>query len=245
MRKPQLVEDQFYHIYNRGVEKRDVFLDQQDHLRFIHDLYEFNDEEPVRNVIYHFNPKSMEVQPHYIQKEWKPRVLLVDILAFVLMPNHFHLLIRQKRPRGIMRFMQKLGTGYTMYFNQKYERVGGLFQGRYKAALVHDDAHFTYLPSYIHLNPIKIYRGSTSINQKLKFLYDYRWSSFPDYIGRRNFPSVTSRQFFLKFFGGEKEYAYEVRDLLKCRDPFESVSDVVLDDDFKEIIEVQPQYINK
>ena len=201
MKKPQFVEDCIYHIYNRGVEKRKTFLDQKDYLRFIHDLFELNDEAPVQNVLYYFDPKSMEVQPRYIWgKERHKRKLLVEILVFTLMPNHYHLLVKQKAKNGIVRFMQKLGTGYAMYFNQKYERVGALFQGRFKAVRVENDAHFLHLPHYIHTNPLELkYGGSTSINWKqgIKYLQNYRWSSFPDYIGKKNFPSVTSRDFLL------------------------------------------------
>ncbi|MEK7095926.1 MAG: transposase, partial [Patescibacteria group bacterium] len=130
MQKPQFAQDQIYHIFNRGVEKRDIFVGEKDYFRFVHDLYEFNDEDRVYNSLYFFKrePKSIEVQPQYVKKE---RKLLVDILAFVLMPNHFHLILRQRVENGIVKFLQKIGTGYTMYFNKKYERVGSLFQGRF------------------------------------------------------------------------------------------------------------------
>lgn len=221
MKKPQFTEDHIYHIYNRGVDKRKTFLQPKDYLRFIHDLFELNDESPVQNVLYHFNTKSMEVEPRYIKKEREPRKLLVEILVFTLMPNHYHLLVRQKRRNGIVRFMQKLGTGYTMYFNKKYERGGVLFQGSFKAVRVENDAHFLHLPYYIHTNPLElIYGGRTSINWKrgVKYLENYRWSSFPDYIGKKNFPSVTSRDFLLDFFGGPKEYQKETMRLLKARE---------------------------
>ena len=93
-----------------------------------------------------------------------PHLPIVEILAFVLMPNHFHLILQQKVDSGITKFMHKLGTGYTMYFNEKYSRVGHLFQGRFKAVLVEKDHHFLYLPHYIHLNPLDLMnvRGSTS-----------------------------------------------------------------------------------
>ena len=219
MKKPQFVEDQVYHVYNRGVEKRKTFLDAKDYLRFIHDLFEFNDEAPVQNVSYYFNPQSMEVQPRYIWgKERHKRKLLVEILMFTLMPNHYHLLVKQKAKNGIVRFMQKLGTGYTMYFNERYKRVGSLFQGRFKGVLIDRQAHFLYLPFYIHTNPLELkYRGSASIHWRkaMKFLENYKWSSFLDYIGKKNFPSVTSRNFLLDFFGGEKKYRKETIDLLK------------------------------
>lgn len=231
MKKPQFTSDHIYHIYNRGVEKRNTFLDDKDYLRFIHDLFEFNDEEPVSNVLYYFDPKSMEVQPRYNKEERKRRKLLVEILIFTLMPNHFHLLLRQKRERGIVKFMQKIGTGYTMYFNQKYERVGALFQGRYKAVLVESQAHFLHLPFYIHANPVfKKYGGSTSIHWKeaMKYLEKYRWGSFLDYIGRKNFPSVTSRSFLLNYFDGEQTYRKETERLLKEYDR-EKLSEIISD----------------
>jgi putative transposase len=245
MQKPQFVEDRIYHIYNRGVEKRNVFLDKKDYFRFIHDLYEFNDENSVLNLAHRLTQKSIEVEPRYNKR--KKRKLLVEILAFVLMPNHFHLLLRQLEENGIIRFMQKLG-GYTMYFNKKYERVGSLFQGRYKAVLVEKESHFTYLPIYIHANPLKIYRGSTSINDAMRFLEEYRWSSFPDYMGKKNFPSLTSRQFLFDSFGGEKIFRKEMKetigDLFKHKyDNFSIINNVALDQDFEEdiTIEVQPR----
>ena len=205
--KPQFVDNEIYHIYNRGVEKRKIFLGGKDFLRFIHSLFEFNDKNPAVNVSYYFNPLSLKTEHQNIKEERRDRKLLVEVLAFTLMPNHFHLLLRQITEGGIITFMQKLGTGYTMYFNKKYERVGGLFQGRFKAVLVHTDAHFIHLPFYIHTNPVDLlYRGSTSIEKQINFLETYRWSSFPDYIGKKNFPSVTSRDFLLDFFRGEAAY---------------------------------------
>ena len=221
MQKPQFVENQIYHIYNRGVEKRDTFLDDKDYLRFIHDLFEFNDRDPAFNVAYYFNSKSKEVKSQYLEKERKPRKLLVEILLFTLMPNHFHLLLKQKQENGIVKFMQKLGTGYTNYFNKKYDRVGGLSQGRFKAVLINEEAHFIHIPFYFHTNPIDlIYGSSTSIDWRgqIEFLENYRWSSFLDYIGKKNFPSVTSRKFLLEFWGGEKEYRKETEKWLRERD---------------------------
>jgi len=221
MQKPQFVENQIYHIYNRGVEKRDIFLDDKDYLRFIHDLFEFNDRDPAFNVAYYFNSKSKEVKSQYLEKERKPRKLLVEILLFTLMPNHFHLLLKQKQENGIVKFMQKLGTGYTNYFNKKYDRVGGLSQGRFKAVLINEEAHLIHIPFYFHTNPIDlIYGSSTSIDWRgqIEFLENYRWSSFLDYIGKKNFPSVTSRKFLLEFWGGEKEYRKETEKWLRERD---------------------------
>ena len=211
MRNTTFVDNGIYHVFNRGVEKRNIFLDDQDYFRFIHNLFEFNDENPVINTRYYFDPKTMNVESRNLNKanaDKHVREKLVEILVFTLMPNHFHLLLRQRKKNGIQKFMQKVCIGYVMYFNQKYERVGGLFQGRFKAVMAERNEYFQYLPHYIHLNPLGIKANSAarSWREEFSFLENYKWSSFPDYIGKKNFPSVTKRDFVLKIFGGEAGY---------------------------------------
>lgn len=236
MQQPIFVNNQIYHIYNRGVEERNIFLDNQDRFRFIHDLFEFNDEASVVNIYYKLNRfhefQSYEVKPRKIERG--TRKLLVEILVFCLMPNHFHLLLRQLKENGIVKFMQKLGTGYTMSFNQKYKRSGSLFQGTYKAILVEKDAHFLHLPYYIHLNPLDLkfpeWRNREIKNYKevMNFLENYRWSSFLDYIGKKNFPSVTQREFFNEFFEGPEQYKKDSLKWLKEM-YLEEIKDLILE----------------
>jgi len=223
MKKPRFVNGYIYHIYNRGVEKRKIFLDKEDYFRAVHDLFEFNDQNPALTLYYkQANFKSYEVQPHKIgKKEREPRKLLVKILAFCLMPNHFHLLLQQVTNGGVIKFMQKLGTGYTMYFNQRYERVGPLFQGRFKAKLVNQESHLIHLPYYIHCNPLDLEspewrkKEIKDYRKAVRFLENYRWSSYPDYIGKKNFPSVTQREFLLDFFNGTEQYKKDTLNWLK------------------------------
>lgn len=214
MKKSVFVDGHIYHVYNRGVDKRDVFLNDGDYRRFIHHLYELNDSKPVRNAHYFLNHKTGNVEARKIYGT-QERDVLVGILVFTLMPNHFHLMLRQVQEDGIVRFMQKLGTGYTMYFNKKYERVGSLFQGPFKAAHILEGSHFIHLPHYIHTNPLSLNNGSNDPN---KYLRDYKWSSFPDYIGTRNFPRVTERGFLLDIFGGEDKYRVHTEERLKADD---------------------------
>jgi len=237
MQKPVFTEGQIYHIFNRGVEKRQIFLNGYDYSRFVHNLFEFNDINPAINMNYYFDTEQpMEVEPRYFNR--KKRSLLVEILAFSLMPNHFHLLIKERRKNGIVRFMQKLGTGYTMYFNKKYDRVGGLFQGRFKAVLINKESHLIYLPYYIHLNPIELitYGGSTSIDlqKQMDFLENYKWSSFLDYIGEKNFPSITQREFLLGALNiTENEYKKETENFIKeyNNNNLDKIKDVIIDND--------------
>jgi len=108
MERPTLVTNEIYHIYNRGVDKRNVFLDNDDYLRFVHDIFEFNDIAPAPNLAYHLRNKSKEVGLPNIHRA--PRKLIVEVLVFCLMPNHFHFIMRQKKEGGITKFMRKIGT---------------------------------------------------------------------------------------------------------------------------------------
>jgi len=216
MQKTKFVNNEIYHIYNRGVDKRKIFMDEQDHSRFIHDLFEFNDDNPA--------PKFEFSEVGLPEIEKTPRNLIVEILAFCLMPNHFHLMLRQKSDNGITQFMRKLGTGYTNYFNQKYKRSGSLFQGIFKSTLIDQDAHFIHLPYYIHLNPLDLItpewreRELKDFGKAKKFLENYRWSSHLDYTGKKNFPSVTQREFLTEFFGEPQNYNKMIYEWLKDLD---------------------------
>ncbi|OGN04523.1 MAG: hypothetical protein A3B99_01055 [Candidatus Yanofskybacteria bacterium RIFCSPHIGHO2_02_FULL_44_12b] len=221
MNQPPFLNNQIYHIYNRGVEKRTIFMDDRDYFRFLHDLYEFNDSNPTppSNIRLKTRTPSqcLEVSPPNIEKR---RSRMVDILAFCLMPNHFHLLVRQGPDHGITRFMQKVGTGYTMYFNQRNERVGPLFQGKFKSILVQENRYLRHLYNYIHLNPLDLLAPSWRENQvkdtsrALSFLNNYRWSSYLDYIGNKNFPSILDKVLALEIFGNERSYSKNINEWL-------------------------------
>jgi len=208
---------EIYHALSRGVDKRKIFMDDKDRFRFIHDLFEFNDEAPADHTSYHCaNPAVIARR----QIHRKPRKLLVDIFAFCLMPNHYHLLLAPRAEGNISRFMKKLNMGYSRYFNERHERKGTLFEGRYKSILIENQAHFIHLPYYIHLNPLDLItpewrkRKLTDYKRAIRFLDTYRWSSHLDYIGQKNFPSVTQRDFFLEIFSGEGRYEKQIKSWL-------------------------------
>lgn len=207
-----------YHILNRGVDKRKIFLDDKDYFRFIHDLFEFNDLAPANNSSYFFQKKYNNIRRRCAEKT---RKLLVKIHAFCLMPNHYHLLLSELTENGIQLFIKKLNGGYAKYFNAKYKRTGALFEGRYKRVIIKEEAHFIHLPYYIHLNPLDLMtpewreRKLNNFIKAVKFLDSYRWSSHLDYAGEKNFPSVTQRDFLLDFFGGHKRYKRGITEWLK------------------------------
>jgi len=221
LRKKEITKttEGIFHVLNRGVDSRNIFLDEKDYFRFIHNLFEFNDPSPVFNLSYYLNRlQSIDFVNQYIKK---PRKLIVEILAFCLMPNHFHLLLRQREEGGLTKFMRKIGVGYANYFNQKYQRSGALFQGRFKLILVKEETHFIHLPYYIHFNPLDLKmpdwrKGEIENYQNaIKFLESYRWSSHLDYLSKKNFPSVTQREFLLKIFGGSENYKRGIENWLK------------------------------
>lgn len=169
----QFVENGYYHLYNRGVEKRTIFQDDQDYHVFQKYLKDYLGTEKGTD-------------PHPISKE-------VDLLAFCLMPNHYHLLVKQNSISGITKLIRAVCTNYSMYFNKKYDRVGTLFQGRYKAILVENDRYLLHLSRYIHLNP---YPGSVPKN--------YSHSSYQYYIGDRNLSWVKSKEILGHFKSAKK-----------------------------------------
>ena len=202
MRKFIFTNDQFYHVFNRGANKQAIFLEDIDYVRFVHDLYEMNDASSARDfrVVGQINGgKASGISGGLASPFSKSRQPIVQILAWCLMPNHFHLMLRQKVEDGISQFMLKLGTAYTMYFNKKYERTGHIFQGKFKAVLVHHEGQFLHLSRYIHLNPVDLIEsgwkeeGIKDWGKTHEFLENYRWSSYPDWIGKKNFPSIIDK----------------------------------------------------
>src|SRR3989339_1573318 len=147
IRKTSFVPGEYYHIYNRGNSKQKIFLSKKDYERFVALLYGINTNES-------FNFFNFKKGNGIFLKEVKNQ--LVSIGAYCLMPNHFHILITPLSEKGLSKFMQKLSTAYSMYFNETYKRTGGLFEGKFKSVHVENDNQLKYLFSYIHLNPVKL-----------------------------------------------------------------------------------------
>jgi len=193
----------------RGVEKRDIVLDDSDRLRFIHNLYAFNDLNPVQNY---------EIPTR--QKGLQKRSLLVYIHAFCLMQNHYHLLVSEAVENGVSLFMKKLNMGYTKYFNERYTRSGALWQGKYRKVLITNNAHFLYIPFYIHLNPLDYVMPEwregrvNNVRAALKHLSTYRWSSHLDYLGIKNFPSITHRNELQENLGIKQNYENIIAEII-------------------------------
>lgn len=221
---------ELFHIFNRGVEKRDIFLDDQDRFRFVHDLYEFNDQQRVNTTYYIFrNANDIRC------RDERKRKLLVDIHAFCLMPNHYHLLLSSRVKDGIPKFMKKLNMGYTKYFNEKRKRNGHLFQGKYKSIIVSKESYFMYIPYYIHLNPLDMFAKEWRVgkvkdfNKAINFLNNYKWSSHMDYAGIKNFPSIIRSDFISNFLGNYKAYNENIKKWISDKELI-GLREILLDD---------------
>ena len=206
-------EGEFYHIYNRGVEKKDIFLDTADKNRFIALLYICNSEKPV-----HLQLQGRTLNDLLGVERGNQ---IINIGAYCLMPNHFHLLVKEKVEGGVSKFMQKLSTGYTMYFNKRHVRSGVLFQGKFKATHASEDSYLKYLISYIHLNPIKLIDSSwkeTGIADRRsakKYLKNYTYSSYIDYLGiPRNQQKILDLEAFPTYFTSLNSFETEVDEWL-------------------------------
>ena len=194
---------ELYHVLNRGVEKRTIFMDDRDRFRFVHGLGLFNTAKPATNTTYLLENDYIDFVSRYGKDP------IVDIHAWCLMKNHYHLLLSERVEKGITLFIRKLNVGYARYFNERYKRSGYLFQGRTKKILIHSDAHFFHILHYIHLNPLDYLPSARQWRNdrvgdggKAKaHLEKYRWSSLADYRGQKNFPSILTMDFFKESIG--------------------------------------------
>lgn len=211
-RKFEFEPGSFYHIYNRGVEKRTIFHDDKDKLRFQRMLYLANGDKPV--VFRRLKGEPFE------RDRGETRV---SILAYALMSNHFHIVALESQPGGISAFMGKLSTSHSMYFNTKNERSGPLLCHPYRAKRVDNDDYFRWLMSYVHLNPLDLIepnwreRGIEEVSLAKEFLSSYRYSSYLDYFGPSRVENAIVDMNFLPFDPAGLEDVHEMLKEFKDR----------------------------
>ena len=195
--KKTYTENGYYHIYNRGVEKRVIFLDQQDYAVFLSYLKDYltpKNEKQLHEMLSYPNVSSKE-------KDKILKLLLLNnfsheitLFAYCLMPNHFHFFVKQTSSNAIDKFMNSLATRYTMYFNKKYKRVGHLYQDVYKAVLINNDAQFLHLSRYIHKQALNLK------NQPC---------SYPEYLGLRQTAWIKPDEILSYFSRTNPSLSYE------------------------------------
>jgi putative transposase len=208
--------DGFYHVYNRGTDHRIIFQDEQDYKRFIIMLYLCNSTSSI-NLRDYFDEGKTLVDMFEVQQGER----IVDIGGYCLMPNHFHLILHERMERGISLFMQKISTGYTMYFNKINKRTGGLFQGKFQAKHADTDEYLKYLFAYVHLNPVKLIdlkwkdKGISDLQKAKEYLETYRYSSYHDFLGKkRTERKILNTNVFPKYFTTERDFEEYIHDWL-------------------------------
>lgn len=210
----------YYHAYNRGVEKREIFLDDQDYRVFLSFLKAYLCPQLDPKIVLEHPLAQMTGSRPVRIRPLRSFAEEVSLLCYCLMPNHFHLLLYQKEADGMSRFLQALCTSYSMYFNKRYRRIGTLFQGPYKAAYVDSDSYLLHVSRYIHLNPIEL-TGSRPVSMR-----EYPYSSYPYYLRlkqatwlhpehvlgyfkseqRRDFRDLLSYESFLEDYGEDSRF---------------------------------------
>lgn len=204
--------DEVYHVFNRGVEKRETFRQPRDYQRFLQTVnyYRHGGRKPKFSTLNKtqfaiFNPS--------------PNRLLVEILCYCLLPNHFHLLLRQKKDKGISIFLSQLCNSYTRYFNTKHKRVGALFQGTFKAVLIEDDQQLVHISRYIHLNPL--------LAKVTPQLDSYKWSSWSEYMSYTD--GVCNTEEILGLFKSSADYRDFTKDQIDYAETLRMLKRQLLD----------------
>lgn len=210
-RTVSLVNGGFYHIYNRGSEKRNIFSQNRDYIRFKKTFYYYQFSGPKIKFSQFTASQQSIFNPTDNQK-------LVEILAYCLMPNHFHFLIKQLKDNGISIFMSQLQNSYTKFFNTKYNRVGALLQGVFKSVFVESEEQLIHLSRYIHLNPV--------VSGICEQPEDYLWSSFNEY---QESGSICTTKIVLDLFPSKEKYSEFTKDQIEYGRSLETIKHQLID----------------
>jgi len=198
MRKTKFANEEYYHIFNRGVDKREVFLDASYYQRFLLSMDLLNNTQDGLMIEWRDFKKSNTKAKlsDFLEPRSRKRELLVEFVTYCLNPNHYHFILKQATDKGIERFMHKLGLSYTLYFNKRNKRTGALFQGNFKAAHIDSNEYLLYLSAYVNKN---------------NFIHGYNkddswpYSSLPAYLGKKD-DKLINKDIILGQFDNIRQY---------------------------------------
>lgn len=202
MRKVKFANNEYYHIFNRGVDKRSIFMEDADLKRFFQSMKEFSALEPIGSIYENRFHKT------FLEDSSSKKGRLVDFICYCLNPNHYHFILEQLVERGVEKFMQRLGIGYTMYFNKKNKRSGVLFQGKYKAIHVDSNEYLLHLSAYVNLN-YKVH-NFRKLGDRISKLRESSWN---EYIEDKN--DFCKKDIILEQFENVQEYKKFAENSLK------------------------------
>ena len=222
MRKNKIITGEYYHVFNRGNNKQVICSDQRDRARLLFLIIYF--QSPInfynlgRQTSYYVKHSVFNISEDLEKNVIKQR--RVDLINFAIMPNHFHLTLIEIKEGGISQYMQRILNSYTKYFNTKYDKVGHLFQGPYKAVHINDNEQLLYLSTYIHRNPREIQEWKNKEEH-------YPWSSYQDYTKENRWGELLKREIVISQFLGKNKYS----DFLKM-----SPAKKALDEELEELL---------
>lgn len=214
MRKIKFAEGEFYHIYNRGVDKRLIFLDIEDMKRFYQSMEEFNAEKPIGSIF----------ENSFVQKDklGSRTSKLVNFVSYCLNPNHYHFILEQVLDNGIEKFLHRLGTGYTKYFNNKNKRLGCLFQGAFKSSHINSNEYLLHVSAYVNLNN-RVHK----INDK-----NLSWNSWNEYISKTK-NNFCKKDIIIEQFKNSEEYKNfaekSLIDILKRKEAEKEIENMLIE----------------
>jgi len=201
MRNIKIAPGEYYHIFNRGVNKQLIFHDNIDRTRFLFIVLYFQSPVVLQNISR--SVKSFVKHSVFnIDKETEQKIIkdkFIELISFCLMPNHFHFIIKEVKENGIAKYMQRVLNSYTKYYNTRYNKSGHLFQGPYKAVHVEDNKQLLHLSSYIHRNPRELKEWFNKES-------NYQWSSYQDFVNKNRFEKLLVFDIISEQFKSKNEY---------------------------------------
>lgn len=197
VRKEIFANGEYYHVFNRGVDKREIFSCHEDILRFMQSMKEFNAGRPIGSLFENSFQKKKNALGDSVSKSGDNNKKLVEFIAYCLNPNHYHFILKQVADRGIEKFMHRIGVGYSMFFNNKNKRSGALFQGKFKAVFVDSNEYLLHLSAYVNLNN-RVHRLGDSVSKSMSK------SSWEEYVNGQK--GVCEKDIVLGQFKSPLEY---------------------------------------
>lgn len=227
IRKTILATGQYYHIYNRGVARNPIFFFNKDYERFLTSLNYYQYKDPPVRLSY-FLKMGLKEREDILQEMRNKKQKIISILCYCLMPNHYHLLLKQEEDCGIENFVCRAINGYVKYLNTRNKRVGPLFQGAFKAVRVESDEQMIHLSRYIHLNPV------TSFLIPFEKILNYKWTSLGQYLTK--IETFMEKDFILNYFGGKDKYFRFISDSEDYKKSFTDIEYLAIDQNLDEDI---------
>lgn len=220
-RKTPLITNQIYHIFNKSIDRKPIFVHKKPTRRAYDTLHFYRFKNiPIR--LSYFLYRSKEKQNQLIEKIEKQNTTLVEIICYCLMPNHFHLLLKQKEEGGISTFLSQFQNSFTRYFNTLTKRKGHLFIGQFKSVRIETDEQLLHVSRYIHLNPYSSY-----VVKNLDSLCEYEPSSFPEYMNKQK--GFCNTEIILSFFKNAKKYQEFIYNHADYQRKLESIKHLTLE----------------